>query len=50
VKGGTSPIFTAGQSIPWLYLHDVLTPRYTNTVHELTPENWAKARAASTAA
>ena len=35
---------------PLAYLHDVLTrlPRYTNhTVHELTPENWAKARAAS---
>ena len=35
---------------PLAYLHDVLTriPRYTNhTVHELTPENWAKARSAS---
>jgi len=35
---------------PLAYLHDVLTrlPRYTNhTVHELTPENWAEARAAS---
>ena len=35
---------------PLAYLHDALTriPRYTNhTVHELTPENWAKARAAS---
>ena len=32
---------------PLAYLRDVLTriPRYTNhTVHELTPENWAKAR------
>ena len=32
------------------YLHDALTrlPRATNrNVHELTPENWAKARAAS---
>jgi len=36
---------------PRAYLHDVLTrlPRTTNhTVHELTPENWAKARAAAT--
>ena len=35
---------------PLAYLHDVLTrlPRYTNrTVRELTPENWAKACAAS---
>ncbi|MBE2202992.1 MAG: transposase domain-containing protein [Chthoniobacterales bacterium] len=35
---------------PLAYLHDVLTrlPRSTNhTVHELTPENWAKARSAS---
>lgn len=35
---------------PLAYLHDVLTrlPRYTNhTVHELTPENWTKARASS---
>jgi len=35
---------------PLAYLHDVLTrlPRYTNhTVHELTPENWAKARTSS---
>ncbi|MFM8764756.1 MAG: transposase [Spartobacteria bacterium] len=35
---------------PLAYLHDVLTrlPRATNhNVHELTPENWAKARAAS---
>jgi transposase len=34
---------------PLAFLHDVLTriPRYTNhTVHELTPENCAKARAA----
>jgi hypothetical protein len=32
---------------PRAYLHDVLTklPGYTNhTVHEITPENWAKAR------
>lgn len=40
---------------PRAYLHDVLTnlPGYTNhTVHQLTPENWAKARNArnSTAA
>ncbi len=35
---------------PLAYLHDVLTrlPLATNhTVHELTPENWAKARATS---
>lgn len=35
---------------PLAYLHDVLTrlPRATNhSVHELTPENWAKAHAAS---
>ncbi|TSA29422.1 MAG: hypothetical protein D4R65_15175 [Verrucomicrobiaceae bacterium] len=35
---------------PLAYLHDVLTrlPRYTNhKVHELTPENWAKARVGS---
>ena len=34
---------------PLAYLYDVLTrlPRSTNhTVHELTPENWAKARSA----
>lgn len=35
---------------PRAYLHDVLSrlPRYTNhNVHQLTPENWAKARTAS---